>query len=124
MLLGFWQLVAMMPKPNKGAQRMNALIWKNYFDPPSSAPPADDAWLAGIHSIKPMLEARRAAMAADAARLNNINLDPDTEVLILFGDADIYHGSRVLDGFAKRYVRSSGAEPSIRTHPIIRQNDM
>jgi proline iminopeptidase len=89
-LLGFWQLVAVMPIPNKGAQRMNALVWKNYFNPPSSAPPVDKAWLSGINSIRPMLEARKTAMAADAARLNNMNLDPDTRVQVLFGDDDIY----------------------------------
>ncbi len=104
MLIGFWQMVAMMPIPNKGAQRMMELIWRNYFDPPSSAPPADYAWLAGIHSIKPMLETRKAAMASDAARLNHINLDPDTKVLILFSETDIY--GHTTERLFSRYPRA------------------
>jgi proline iminopeptidase len=56
-LMGLYQLVSMLPGGlgDYGAGRMMALVWRNYFDPPSSVPPADESWLGGIRS-KPMRE--------------------------------------------------------------------
>jgi pimeloyl-ACP methyl ester carboxylesterase len=67
---------------------MMALVWRNYFDPPSSAPPPDESWLRGIRS-KPMRETRKAVIEAEASRLEETELDPSTRVLVLFGKSDI-----------------------------------
>ena len=89
--MGFYQLVSMLPGRlgDRGARRLMALVWRNYFDPPSSAPPPERPWLDGGHS-KPMLETRRAAVEAEASRLNEIALTHGTQALVLFGSQDIY----------------------------------
>ena len=78
---------------------MMALAWRNYFDLPSSAPPAYESWLGGIRS-KPIRETRKAAIEAEASRLGEIELDTSTRVLVLFGKSDIY-GSTVEQLFAR-----------------------
>jgi len=67
-LMGFYQLVSMLPGRLRdcGAYRLIALVWRNYFDPPSSAPPPERSWLDDIRS-KPMLETRRATVEAEAS---------------------------------------------------------
>ena len=89
--MGFYQLVSMLPGRlgDRGARRLMALVWRNYFDPPSSAPPPERSWLDGVHS-KPMLETRRARVEAEASRLNEIALTHGTQALVLFGSQDIY----------------------------------
>ena len=56
--MGFYQLVSMLPGrlPDCGVHRLMALVWRNYFDPSSSAPPPERSWLDDIRS-KPMLDA-------------------------------------------------------------------
>jgi proline iminopeptidase len=100
-LMGLYQLASMLPGGlgDYGAGRMMALVWRNYFDPPSSAPPADESWVRGIRS-KPMRETRKAAIEAEASRLDEIGLDPSTRVLVLFGKRDIY-GPTVEKFFAR-----------------------
>jgi hypothetical protein len=66
-----------------------ALVWRNYFDPPSSAPPPDASWLEGVHS-KPMHGTRRAALEAEASLLEGIASASGMQILILFGSEDIY----------------------------------
>ena len=43
-----------------------ALVWRNYCDPPSSAPPPERSWLDDIRR-EPMLETRRATVEAEAS---------------------------------------------------------
>ena len=92
-LMGFYQLVSMLPGRlgDFGARRLMVMVWRNYFDPPSSAPPPNQSWLDGVRS-KPIQETRKAAIKAEASRLNEIELAPGTRVLVLFGnrDKDIY----------------------------------
>jgi pimeloyl-ACP methyl ester carboxylesterase len=68
---------------------MMARVWRNYFDPPEQAPAPSDAWLAGIHSV-PICATRRAAIDADGALLRGDRLSHSTQVLIIFGESDIY----------------------------------
>lgn len=88
-LLGLWQLVSMLPGAlgDAGARRLMAIVWRNYFRPPSSAPTPDADWLAGVRA-KPIHSTRNAAVRAEADELS----DPgtDREVVILFGEHDIY----------------------------------
>ena len=100
-LMGLYQLMLMLPGRlgDYGARRLMALVWRNYFDPPSNAPPPDRFWLDGIHR-KPILKTRRAAIEAEASELNQIELDPGTQVCVLFGSEDIY-GSTVERLFAR-----------------------
>ena len=67
-LMGFYQLVSMLPGRLRDcrAHRLIALVWRNYFDPASSAPPPERSWLDDIRS-KPMLETRRATVEAEAS---------------------------------------------------------
>jgi hypothetical protein len=67
-LMGFYQLVSMLPGRlgDCRAHWLIALVWRNYFDPPSSAPPPERSWLDDIRS-KPMLETRRATVEAEAS---------------------------------------------------------
>jgi proline iminopeptidase len=87
-LLGMDQGLAMLPSAagDRAARRMMARVWRNYFDPPSSAPPPSEEWLAGVHS-RPIFATRRAALAGDAADLRGLSSAP---VLIVFGEHDIY----------------------------------
>jgi hypothetical protein len=43
-----------------------ALVWRNYCDPPSSAPPPERSWLDDIRR-EPTLETRRATVEAEAS---------------------------------------------------------
>jgi proline iminopeptidase len=90
-LMGLYQLVSMLPggPGDIGARRLMALVWRNYFDPPSSAPPPGVSWLEGVRS-EPMHGTRRAAIEAEASLLNGIALPSCTQILILFGSDDIY----------------------------------
>lgn len=80
--MGFFQLISMLPGAagDYGARRLMALVWRNYFDPPSSAPSPDEAWLDGIRT-KPMLETRKA-IKAEASQLQQMEtqLNPGTQV--------------------------------------------
>jgi hypothetical protein len=90
-LMGLYQLISMLPGRlgDRGARRLIALVWRNYVDPPSSAPPPEKSWLDGLRS-KPMLETRRAAVEAGASRLNEIPLISGAQVLVLFVSQYIY----------------------------------
>ena len=90
-LLGLDQAMAMLPGTagDRGARRMMARVWRNYFDPPNKAPAPSDGWLAGIHR-EPIFATRRAAIAADGAQLRGDRLCPSARVLIIFGESDIY----------------------------------
>lgn len=109
--MGFYQLVSMLPGRlgDCGARRLMALVWRNYFDPPSSALPPERSWLDGVHS-KPMLGTRRAAVEAEAPRLNEIALAPGTQVLVLFGSQDIYGPTveRLFARYPGRQARGAG----------------
>lgn len=98
-LLGFWQLVSMLPGSfgDAGARRLMAIVWRNYFRPPSSAPEPDADWLAGVRT-KPIHSTRKAALRAEAAELSPAR--SDREVVILFGEHDIY-GSTTEPLFAR-----------------------
>lgn len=87
-LLGLDQVLAMLPGSagDRAARRMMTRVWRNYFDPPSSAPPPSPAWLAGIHS-RPIFATRRAALAGHSRELD---IAESACVLILFGEHDIY----------------------------------
>ena len=88
--LGFSQLCAMLPGvADAGAQKVMALVWNNYFDPPSSAPAPDQAWLAGVRSA-PLFKTRSAAVSSTADRLDPSGLPAELAVLVLFGEDDIY----------------------------------
>jgi pimeloyl-ACP methyl ester carboxylesterase len=98
-LLGFDQVLAMVPGAtgDRAARRMMARVWRNYFDPPSSAPDPLQSWLTGVRS-KPIFATRRAALAADASELRGVRSVP---VLIIFGESDIYGGT--IERVAARY---------------------
>jgi proline iminopeptidase len=88
MRLGLDQGLALLPgRPgDRAAGRMMARVWRNYFDPPESAPAPSPEWLAGVHS-QPMFATRRAALSASASDLSWRATVP---VLITFGEHDIY----------------------------------
>lgn len=88
MLLGVDQLLAMLPGRvgDRSASRMMARVWRNYFDPPDSAPVPSPQWLAGVRS-RPIFETRRAALATDRGQLR---VPPSIPMLITFGQDDIY----------------------------------
>jgi proline iminopeptidase len=89
LLLGLNQAVAMLPGAagDRAARRMMARVWRNYFEPPDSAPAPSQEWLAGVHS-QPIFATRSAALAANAGTLRGAG--PDVEVLIMYGESDIY----------------------------------
>lgn len=99
MLLGLDQVLAMLPGAagDRAARRMMARVWRNYFDPPQSAPAPSQEWLAGVHS-RPIFATRRAALAADAGDLHGLESVP---VLIVFGESDIY--GRTTERLVARY---------------------
>lgn len=101
-LLGLYQLVSMLPgfMGDAGARRLMAIVWRNYFDPPSSAPEPDAGWLAGVHAT-PIHSTRNAAIQASANELSDA--PPGMEVVVVFGEHDIY-GPTTADLFA-RYPR-------------------
>lgn len=88
LLLGLDQVLALLPGAagDGAARRMMARVWRNYFDPPESAPAPAEAWLAGVHS-RPIFATRRAVLAANASELSGTLSVP---VLIMFGENDIY----------------------------------
>jgi pimeloyl-ACP methyl ester carboxylesterase len=99
MLLGLDQVLALLPGAagDQAARRMMARVWRNYFDPPESAPAPSQEWLAGVHS-RPIFRTRKAALAADAGGLRGLALMP---VLIVFGEHDIY--GRTTERLIARY---------------------
>jgi hypothetical protein len=90
-LMWLYQSISMLPGRlgDRGAHRLIALVWRNHFDSPSNAPPPERSWLDGLRS-KPMLETLRAAVEAEAFRLNEIPLVSGAQVLVLLGSQDIY----------------------------------
>jgi proline iminopeptidase len=86
--LGLEQLLALLPgfAGDHFARRMMARVWRNYFDPPESAPPPPSDWLAGVHS-RPIFATRRATLRAKARDLPSLTTVP---VLIILGESDIY----------------------------------
>jgi len=89
-LLGLYQLLSMFPGVSDwGARKLMSLVWRNYFDPPSSAPLPDPDWLQGVRSA-PIHMTRRAALDAESDRLRQEGMHPDPRVLVLFGAQDIY----------------------------------
>lgn len=89
LLLGLYQLISMLPRAlgDSGARRLMSLVWRNYFDPPSAAPPPDPAWLQGVRS-RPMHATRGAALRAN--REDVAPVAANIRVAILFGAHDIY----------------------------------
>lgn len=81
------QMLALLPGTagDRAARRMMARVWRNYFDPPESAPTPSHEWLAGVHS-RPIFATRRAALAAPAGELLG---PPSVSVIIVFGENDI-----------------------------------
>jgi proline iminopeptidase len=98
-LLGLDQVVAMLPGAvgDHAARRMMARVWRNYFDPPQSAPPPSPEWLAGVHS-RPIFATRSAILATKASDLHGLGSVP---VLIIFGESDIY--GRTTERLIARY---------------------
>ena len=80
------QLFIALLAGDQAARRMMAGVWRNYFDPPESAPTPSREWLAGVHS-RPIFATRQAALAAPARELLGL---PSVPVLIIFGENDIY----------------------------------
>ncbi len=103
MLLGLDQVLALLPGAtgDRAARRMMARVWRNYFDPPDSAPAPSQEWLAGVHS-RPIFATRQAALAANASDLPGLATVP---VLILFGENDIY--GRTTERLIARYPTAS-----------------
>jgi proline iminopeptidase len=101
-LLGVYQVISMLPGAmgDAGARRLMARVWRNYFDPPSSAPEPDAEWLAGVHA-EAIHSTRNAALHAGAHELTDA--PPGLAVAVVFGERDIY-GSTTNDLFA-RYPR-------------------
>jgi proline iminopeptidase len=99
MLLGLSQALALLPgvAGDRAARRMMARVWRNYFDPPESAPAPSEAWLAGVHS-RPIFATRQAALAANASDLPGPATGP---VLIIYGEDDIY--GRTTERLIARY---------------------
>jgi pimeloyl-ACP methyl ester carboxylesterase len=91
-MLGLDQALAMIPGKagDDAARRMMARVWRNYFDPPSSAPAPPREWLAGIRS-KPIFATRLAAIKANESQVQDVTSVP---VLIMFGETDIYGRTR------------------------------
>ena len=87
-LLGLDQMLAMLPGAagDRAAGRMMARAWRNYFDPPRSAPAPSREWLDGVHS-RPIFATRKAVLQAKASDLRGLDSVP---VLIIFGESDIY----------------------------------
>lgn len=98
-LLGLDQLLALLPGAagDRAARRMMARVWRNYFDPPTSAPAPSQDWLSGVHS-RPIFATRRSVLAADASELRGLASAP---VLIIFGENDIY--GRTTERLVTRY---------------------
>jgi proline iminopeptidase len=86
--LGLDQMLALLPGSagDRAAGRMMARAWRNYFDPPRSAPPPSREWLDGVHS-RPIFATRKAVLEAKASDLRGLGSVP---VLIIFGEGDIY----------------------------------
>lgn len=87
-LLGLNQLMALLPGAlgDQAAALMMARVWRNYFDPPASAPSPSEEWLAGVRS-QAIFATRKAALAANADELRAKGSVP---VQIIFGEHDIY----------------------------------
>jgi pimeloyl-ACP methyl ester carboxylesterase len=86
--LGLDQVLARLPGAagDQAARRMMARVWRNYFEPPESAPPVSPEWLSGVRS-QPIFATRRAALAAKASDVRGLSSVP---VLIILGEHDIY----------------------------------
>lgn len=99
MLLGLDQVLAMLSGAagDRAARRMMARVWRNYFDPPRTAPAPSRQWLAGVYA-RPIFATRSAALAADANALRGLDAAP---VLIIFGESDIY--GRTTERLVARY---------------------
>ncbi len=88
--LGVYQVWSMLPVvSDSGARRLMSLVWRNYFEPPASAPAPEPEWLMGVRS-RPIFGTRGAAVAAKAEYLNPAQLPESLPILILFGSNDIY----------------------------------
>lgn len=106
------------------ARRMTALAWRDFFDPFPS-PPLGNAFLAGI-SAKAFSHTRRAALRANAARLDNAVFPQPEEVAILFGERDFLTAlaDRVYSRYPQaRQIRLPGAGhwPWIENPPEFRR---
>lgn len=122
--LGLDQLCAMLPGAwgDAGAGRMMARVWSNYFRPPESAPPASAAWLSGVRA-RAIFATRKAAVAAEASALQGVR--PSGEVIIAFGEYDIYGdtASRLIARYPQARVitlRNAGHVPWIQ-NPVAFQ---
>lgn len=121
-LLGLDQVLAMLPGTvgERSARRMMARVWRNYFDPPDSAPAPSGEWLAGVHS-RPIFATRHAALAGDASELRGL---PSIPMLIIFGQRDIY--GRTTERLVARYpnarvvtISDAGHIPWIQNRPAF-----
>lgn len=124
-LLGLDQLIAMLPGAagDRGARRMMARVWRNYFESPRDAPAPSPEWLAGVHS-RPIFATRRSAIEADAAELQGTEVDSAAEVLIIFGEHDIYGDTTEL--LLSRYpsarsvvIPGAGHLPWLQNRPVF-----
>lgn len=70
-----------------GARATVMLAWRNYFDPPSSAPRAPDRWIFGIRA-EAMVGTRSSAVHApfDALEAPHVEIP----IFILYGKHDVY----------------------------------
>ena len=90
MLLGLYQVCSMLPVvSDSGARKLMSMVWSNYFEPPSTAPPPEPEWLMGVRSA-PLFRTRGAAVASRPGLLSPDGLPAELTVLVLFGENDIY----------------------------------
>lgn len=68
-------------------------VWRWYFRNPKEAPPADAAWLGGIHAAA-VNGTRNEIVKLDAARLDAAFADCAFPVMVAFGRYDIYGESK------------------------------
>ena len=127
-LLGLNQLAAMLPGRlgDRGARRMMVRVWRNYFQPPETAPLPAGSWLDGIKS-RAIFRTRAAAVSAAATGIDGRALRPGTPVLILFGPADIYGPTTAR--LRKRFpsathviLERSGHVPWLQNPPAFREH--
>jgi proline iminopeptidase len=120
--LGLDRTLALLPGKagDRAARRMIAHVWRNYFDPPQSAPIPSEEWLAGVHS-RPIFATRQAALTADASDLRGLETVP---VLIIFGERDIY--GHTTERLAARYpnarvviIPGAGHVPWLQNRPAF-----
>lgn len=89
--MGLYSILAMIPGliSDNASRELFNIVWSNYFPNPKEAPNPDKLWLQGIRGPAGR-KTRKSILSLKAEDLNEIELIPNTPVLILFGGYDIY----------------------------------